>query len=101
MESLTSAELESRLGEDLKNLRLMRNIDQRVLASRAGVSPRALQRLENGEGSSLSTLIKVLRALRREDWLKTIAPVATINPATAVRHHIKRQRATGSRGSSS
>lgn len=94
MENLTTEELETRLGEDLKRARLMKNIDQRVLAARAGVSARALQRLENGEGSSLSTLIKVIRALGRADWFKTIAPVATINPATMARHSKRRQRAS-------
>lgn len=94
MENKTVAEMESVLGEDLKNLRLSRNVDQRSLADRAGVSLRALQRLENGEGSSLTTLFKVLRALGRQDWLKGIAPVATINPVTAVRRHMPRQRAS-------
>jgi transcriptional regulator with XRE-family HTH domain len=63
------------------------------LAERAGVSLRALQSLENGEGSSLSTLVQVLRALGREDWLKTIAPVATVNPMNTVRRAEPRQRA--------
>lgn len=89
----TSEELEQLIGESLKKLRLSRNIGQRVLAERAGVSLRALQSLENGEGSSLSTLVQVLRALGREDWLKTIAPVATVNPMNTVRHAEPRQRA--------
>lgn len=89
----TSGELEQLIGESLKRLRLSRNIGQRVLAERAGVSTRALQSLEYGEGSSLSTLVQVLRALGREDWLKTIAPVATVNPMNAVRHAKPRQRA--------
>ncbi|MDX5363902.1 MAG: helix-turn-helix domain-containing protein [Pseudazoarcus pumilus] len=97
MENLTVSELESQLGDDLKRLRLQRNIEQGVLARQAGLSVRALQRLENGEGSSLSTLLKVLRALGRESWLKGIAPVATINPVTAVRHSKARQRASAAR----
>lgn len=89
----TVEELEVELGENLKALRLSRNIDQRVLAERAGVSPRALQRLENGEGSSLNTLIKVIRALGREDWLSAIAPIATVNPMATTRNAAPRQRA--------
>ena len=89
----TSEELEQQMGASLKKLRLSRNIEQRVLAERAGVSPRALQSLENGEGSSLSTLLQVLRALGREDWLQTIAPVAIVNPMNSVRHAEPRQRA--------
>jgi transcriptional regulator with XRE-family HTH domain len=89
----SSDELEQQIGASLKHLRLGRNIGQRVLAERAGVSTRALQSLENGEGSSLRTLVQVLRALGREDWLQTIAPLPTINPMNTVRHAAPRQRA--------
>lgn len=89
----TLAELESALGENLKQLRLSRNTDQRTLAEQAGVSTRALQSLENGEGSSLQTLMKVVRALGRESWFATIAPVATINPMAMVANAAPRQRA--------
>jgi transcriptional regulator with XRE-family HTH domain len=84
MEQMTSAEMEASIGENLKRLRLLRNLEQKVLAEQPGVSLRALQRLENGEGSSLGTLVRVLRALGRQDWLKTIAPLATVNPMTSV-----------------
>ena len=86
---------ESNIGASLKTLRLGRNMGQRVLAEQAGVSPRALQSLENGEGSSLHTLVKVLRALGREEWLRTMAPVATVNPMNAVQRGVPRQRARG------
>lgn len=89
----STAELETALGDNLKRLRLSRNIDQRNLAEQAGVSTRALQSLENGEGSSLSTLLKVLRALGRESWIDTIAPVASINPMALGTHAAPRQRA--------
>lgn len=89
----TSAELEALVGESLKKLRLSRNIEQKEVAARAGVSLRTLQSLENGEGSSLNTLVLVVRALGREDWLKTIAPVATVNPMSVVRYAEPRQRA--------
>lgn len=89
----TPAELELALGNNLKQLRLARNIDQRSLAEQAGVSTRALQSLENGEGSSLNTLMKVLRVLGRESWIDTIAPVASINPMAMVSNKAPRQRA--------
>lgn len=89
----TQAELESALGENLRALRLDRNIDQKTLAERAGISVRAVKNLEGGLGSTLKSLVAVLRALDREDWLKTIAPVATINPLTMTRGAQPRQRA--------
>jgi transcriptional regulator with XRE-family HTH domain len=94
---LTPDEMESALGEELKALRLYRNIDQKTLAERAGVSVRALRSLEAGDGSTLPTLVRVLRALGRQDWLETIAPVPTINPLSLTRGAQPRQRASGTR----
>lgn len=49
-----------------------RNLDQAEVAERASISRPALHSLESGKGTSLSTLIKVLRALDSVDWLSTI-----------------------------
>lgn len=88
----TIAELEGQLGMSLRQLRLERNLEQATLAERAGVGLRSLQRLEAGQGSTTRTLLSVLRALGREEWVKTIAPVATINPLTMPRAAHPRQR---------
>jgi hypothetical protein len=48
------------------------SIDQQSVAQRADISIKALRGLETGDGSSLSTLIKVVRALEREDWLEQL-----------------------------
>jgi transcriptional regulator with XRE-family HTH domain len=75
-----SSEWEEYLGEQLRNLRLRLNLRQDELASRAKVSSVTISRLESGKGSSLSTLIKVLQVLRREDWLEQLAPKASVSP---------------------
>ena len=95
--NLTPGEMEAALGEKLKALRLSRNLDQKTLAERAGLSVRALRSFESGQGSTLKTLVSVLRALGRQDWLNTIAPVATINPLTLTREAQPRQRASRAR----
>lgn len=93
----TISDLEAQLGANLRALRLDRNIDQATLAERAGVSLNALKNLEGGRGSTLKTLLSVLRALGRDDWLKTIAPVATINPLTMTKTAAPRRRATSAK----
>lgn len=95
--NLTPQEMEAELGTKLKALRLSKNLEQKLLAERAGVSVRALRNLEAGQGSTLKTLVCVLRALGRQDWLNTIAPVATINPLTLTRDAQPRQRASHAR----
>lgn len=95
----TPEEMGAVLGERLKTLRVHRNLDQVTLSARAGVSVRALRNLESGNGSSLHTLLVVLRALGREQWLETIAPVSTINPLMLTRKAKARQRASKPRRS--
>lgn len=97
MPNQTTEELEVQLGERLRDLRLNRNITQKMLAERAGISPRALRNLEAGAGCTVTTLISVLRALGREEWLETVAPVASINPLMLGRDAQPRQRASYSR----
>jgi transcriptional regulator with XRE-family HTH domain len=89
----TNTELQAGLGASLRALRLDRNLDQRTVAARAGVSLHALKNLESGRGT-LKTLVYILRALERESWLATIAPVATINPLSLPRAGTRRRRAS-------
>ncbi len=94
IENQTLNEHELDLGEKLKRLRLNKNWDQKMLAARAGISVRALRNLEGGQGSTVKTLLSIVRALGRESWLETIAPVATINPLTLTSRASQRVRAT-------
>ena len=95
--NLTTEEVEMELGERLKALRLNKNLDQKTVAERAGISVRALRNIEGGQGSSVKTLVSVLRALGRQEWLTTVAPIATINPLTLTRDAQTRQRASHAR----
>lgn len=93
MPSHTVEELEAEIGLQIKTLRLKQNIDQATLASRAGCSLSALKNLESGNGSTLRTLIPVVRALGREGWLLNVAPMATISPLNMPKAGHIRQRA--------
>lgn len=93
MQSNTVEELEAEVGLQIKSLRLKMNIDQATLSARAGCSVSALKNLESGNGSTLRTLIPVVRALGREDWLRNVAPMATISPLNMPKAGTTRQRA--------
>jgi len=86
----------TRLGAALREQRLARNLGQVELATRAGVGRTAVQNLESGHGT-LGTLVRVIRALGREDWLESLANQATINPLHMARKAQPRQRASGAR----
>ena len=76
---LSSEEWLTRIGDAVRTLRLSSNLGQIELAGRAGVSRTAVQNLESGHGT-LSTLVRLVRALGREDWLQSLANQPTINP---------------------
>ena len=92
-QSMTPDQMVERIGENIRTLRLLRNIDQGTLSERAGVSRSALKNLESGSGCTLRTLVSVLRALGQESWLDTLAPIATVDPMTMPRTGHVRERA--------
>lgn len=93
-DQLTPEEWEAELGQQLRGLRLRQNIDQRHLARRAGIALNAVKNLEAGKGSTLTSLVKVLRALGRADWLRALAPAVSISPLQVLKARPVRQRAS-------
>lgn len=96
-------ELTQAIGENIRSLRLQKNLTQQALATQAGASLSALRHLESGQGANLSTLIRVVRALDRQEWLQALAPQVTINPLhmtpTGTRQRARaRRRAHGQAG---
>ncbi len=95
--SATTEELEAQLGQQIRALRLRRNVDQQALAAQAGVALSALKNVESGKGATLKTLLKVLRALDRLDWLNSLSPVVSISPLQLLKQKAPRQRASSRR----
>lgn len=90
----TTREWETELGQQVRLLRLRQNHDQRALAARAGVALNALKNLESGKGATLKTLIKILRALERADWIETLAPTVSVSPLQMLKSKPTRRRAS-------
>jgi transcriptional regulator with XRE-family HTH domain len=76
----TTDEWEAVIGAEVRAARIAANVDQSELAKRADVSLGAVKNLETGRGSSLKTLVRVVRALGRGDWLEALAPTITVSP---------------------
>lgn len=84
-----------RLGHDLRALRLARNITQAALAARAGVSVHSLKNLERGV-ATVRTLVLVLLALQRDDWLALAGVALPAGLAAGTQRVVTpRQRAAG------
>jgi transcriptional regulator with XRE-family HTH domain len=71
---MATDEWEKRLGSDVRRLRIRQHWTQAELARHSNVSLSSVQGLERGRGSTLSTLIRVVRALGRTEWLSSLAP---------------------------
>jgi transcriptional regulator with XRE-family HTH domain len=80
----TSEQMRISLCGQIKNIRLARNITQAQLAGESGVSLRTIKKLEDGQGISLDTFIRVLIALRLQNNLKTLLPDPTVRPIERV-----------------
>jgi transcriptional regulator with XRE-family HTH domain len=97
MEVTVIRELEAELGQQIRALRLRESLDQRDLAERAGIALNAVKNLENGKGTTLHSLIQVLRVLNRTDWLRGLAPTVSISPVQMLKTKRPRRRVSPKR----
>jgi len=92
-----SQDWSAELGRQVRTLRLRQDIDQQQLAQQAGIALNAVKRLESGKGTTLHSLIEVLRILNKTEWLRTLAPRVSISPVQMLKTKAPRQRATRKR----
>lgn len=88
----TPEEWEEVLGQQIRNLRILRNMDQQALSEQAGVALNVIKRIESGKTSTTKSMIKILRVLNRVEWLETLAPKVTVNPLQMASKKAPRQR---------
>lgn len=93
----TVEEWQQHVGEQVRSLRLRADVSQATLAERADVSEVTIRNLESGRGSSLATLVKVTRALGRQDWLEQLAPPVEVSPMQLLRDRERAQAGTRQR----
>ena len=92
---MTDAAVLGALGERLARRRLERNLTQAQLAREAGVSLSTVGRLEAGESTQLTNLVRVLRALDLLAHFDELLPAPTPGPLEQLRGGGKpRQRAS-------
>jgi transcriptional regulator with XRE-family HTH domain len=79
-----SSQIEGALCKRIESIRLSRNMTQMQLSREAGVSPRTIGRLENGEGVSLDTFIRILMALGIQQNLEALLPNPQVRPVERI-----------------
>ncbi len=85
------------LGSRLAQRRLELQLTQEMLAEKAGVSKRTVERLEAGATTQLSTVIRILRVLELLDRLESLVPEAGPRPMDLLRLKGKARKRAGGR----
>ena len=93
----TTEEWEQIIGEQVKRLRLLKNMDQRDVAEQAGVALNVIKNIEAGKGSTLKSFISVLKMLDRVEWLNALQPEISISPMQILKSRKKAPRQRASR----
>ena len=85
------------LGKRIKEYRLRRNMTQKLLGVRSGISVLSVQNLEKGQPVSMLTFLSVLRSLRILENLEGLLPELPLSPVELLKLQGKRrQRASKS-----
>lgn len=78
----TKDEILNAIGKRISDLRLSRGMTQEELAHRAGLSKRAVERLENGQGNPrLEVLVAICMELSLVAGFKTLLPEVRLSPS--------------------
>jgi putative transcriptional regulator len=84
------------LGHRITQYRLNLNLTQSALAEEAGVSKRTLHRVEHGESTHLTNMIRILRALGLLENLESLIPEPAISPIQQVKMQGKKRKRASS-----
>ena len=98
--ALSDAQIQKRIGEKIKAVRLKQNITQDSLAESSSISRSSIQKVESGEIKSFDTFLRVLRTLGMLDDISRLCQEEQLSPSeyykmvnSAKKH--RRQRAVG------
>ena len=97
--SLSDSAVLAELGERIRRERLNQNRTQAELAADARVGLNVIKRLETGDGCTVSSLIRIARALGEIDALDSLFPEPGVSPLQLARlAGRRRKQASGGRG---
>ena len=78
---LSDTQLNKRIGEKLKSVRLKRNITQQSLAEASSISLSSVKKVENGEIGSFDTLLRMLRTLGMLESISQLVEDEQLSPS--------------------
>jgi transcriptional regulator with XRE-family HTH domain len=97
-EALTDEAILAEMGGRIAQRRLELQLTQAVLAEKAGVSKRTVERIEAGATAQMSTMVRIFRTLELLDRLDALVPEGGSRPMDLLKlKGAARQRAAGRR----
>lgn len=94
----TDKAIMEKIGEKLKKERLNQNISQAEMADISGLSAFTISGIENHGKCSLTSLVQLLRALQRLEWLEPLLKEEDFSPIEYAKFvHSKKQRQRSSK----
>ncbi len=78
--SLSDTQVQKRIGEKLKSIRLKQNITQKSLAEEADISLSSVKNIENGRIGSFESLLRIMRVLGELDAFQTLIAEELLSP---------------------
>ena len=88
---------EKKIGETIRRLRIRKGLPLEDVAARANLSPISVRALELGRGSTLSTMLKVLKAIDETgfivDWMEksnVVSPLQVLRNSRKLKAEPKR-----------
>jgi putative transcriptional regulator len=98
-ENMSDAAILGEIGRRLRRERLNRNLTQAELAKRIGVGRRTLQNSEDGEVTTLATLVAILRGLDLLGQLDKFIPDPPLSPIQLAKLQGRRRQRASREGS--
>lgn len=98
IENMSDTAILREIGSRLKRARLNHNLTQQSLARDAGIGRRTLQKAEDGQVTTLETLVAILRGLGLLSELNNFLPEPPLSPVQLAKLQGEtRKRASGKR----
>ena len=85
------------LGQRIARYRLNRNLTQETLATEAGISLPTVQRIERGNATQATNLVRVLRVLGLLDNLGALVPAPAASPVQQAKRRGKQRKRASSK----
>ena len=84
------------IGNRIARYRLNQNKTQAALAQEAGVSNRTMTRVEHGHSVQVSSLVRILRALKLAENLDRLIPEPVVSPVQRLKMQGKQRKRASS-----